>query len=616
MLIKFKNILVSILIFLVGIVGAFGAVTPSYAAGAFATTGSLNYTRSGHTSTLLSNGKLLIVGGNTYVSVAELYDSGTGTFSTTGSLLMPRQQKNTATLLSNGKVLIAGGIDVSYHTTGDAELYDPNTGVFISVGSMVYGRSGHTATLLNNGKVLITGGSRDGIGGIRRAELYNPITDTFTLTGNMVYARSGHTATLLNSGKVLISGGDNPDSSNPDPGTNVEIYDPNTETFSLAGNSLYPSVVDHAIVVFPNGELLAAGGYNDHSSALASAELYDPVSGLFTATGNMIQGRWTNTATLLSDGNVLIAGGYGVGNIRVSSAELYDPATGEFSSTGGMNYARNNHTATLLPNGKVLIVGGGAPGAGDLLVAEIYSENTPPLVGPVMISANTVLINTPIAATVAFADSDTSDTHTAIWNWGDNTMSTGTVTESNGLGSVSGIHNYTAAGIYTVSLTITDSNGASGNASYSSIVVYDPSAGFIIGSGSFNSQAGAYISNSNAEGELKFNIQAKYNGNNIAPAGKIKLDFKAASFSFDSTSLQWLVINEDKAQLKGTGTINGLGSYTILVTALDGFKKGTDKIRVKITDSLNNLIYDNQPDDPDNADPTALVAKGSLRVHK
>lgn len=100
------------------------------------------------------------------------------------------------------------------------------------------------------------------------------------------------------------------------------------------------------------------------------------------------------------------------------------------------------------------------------------------------------------------------------------------------------------------------------------------------------------------------------------PTGKIKLDFKIANFSFDLTSLQWLTINGDKAQLKGTGTINGLGNYTILITAFDGTQAGgVDKIRIKITDSSNNLIYDSQLGDSNTADPTTPITKGSLKIH-
>jgi hypothetical protein len=67
--------------------------------------------------------------------------------------------------------------------------------------------------------------------------------------------------------------------------------------------------------------------------------------------------RYLHTAILLPTGKVLVTGGMGAAG-NLSSAELYDPSTGRWSATGNFNTARSQHTATLLSNGKLLLVGG------------------------------------------------------------------------------------------------------------------------------------------------------------------------------------------------------------------------------------------------------------------
>jgi hypothetical protein len=257
--------------------------------------------------------------------------------------------------------------------------YAQSPGTFTATGSMTTPRFLHTATLLADGRVLIAGGDiLDGTGVFKTlssAEIYDPGTGAFTATGNMTTPRDEHTATLLPDGKVLIAGGGvtNATGSLADPTLiGAELYDPDTGTFSATGNLTTPRAI-HTATLLNNGTVLIAGGLQQPADVfLASAELYDPSTGVFTATGNMT-GPWADTATLLANGKVLITRDDLVTPLYVSSADLYDPSTGTFTSAGYLSANHTAPTATLIVNGKVLI-GGGDYGDGDggSDIAELY----------------------------------------------------------------------------------------------------------------------------------------------------------------------------------------------------------------------------------------------------
>ena len=173
----------------------------------------------------------------------------------------------------------------------------------------------------------------------------------------MAKARTGATATVLLDGRVLVAGGNNTSGNL----ASSEIYDPTTGKFTPAG-SLVTARTRNTATLLPDGRVLVVGGSTcgGSCSSLATAELYDPTTGNFTATGSMGVARVGQTATLLANGRVLVAGG------GFASAELYDPTTGKFTPTGSLGIARGNNTATLLLDGRVLIAGG------DTMSAELY----------------------------------------------------------------------------------------------------------------------------------------------------------------------------------------------------------------------------------------------------
>jgi hypothetical protein len=161
-------------------------------------------------------------------------------------------------------------------------------------------RDTFSATLLADGRILVAGGRPGGEGvaeSITTAVLYDPATGASVPTGAMTVARFGHVTARLRDDRVLVLGG-------------------------------------------------AEGRVDAMSVSLASAELYDPATGVFTPTGDMHSSRmavdYTTdnpalTATLLPSGRVLVVGGIessGNGSLGPPSGpdEIYDPATGTFAS--------------------------------------------------------------------------------------------------------------------------------------------------------------------------------------------------------------------------------------------------------------------------------------------
>jgi len=195
--------------------------------------------------------------------------------------------------------------------------------------------------------------------------------DGFVATGSMVTARQKAVATPLADGRVLITGGRiSPAAMSKT--RKAEIYDPATGTFTATGDML-TARQDHNAVRLADGRVLVFNG-GDLFAPLngdpgTPAEIYDPATGTFSATAPLLVERDLGSATLLADGRVLIAGGRGCGpcldlgdgvfTLRDTEVvEIYDPQTGQFDAVGPMSSSRGMTALLALADGGAVVIGG------------------------------------------------------------------------------------------------------------------------------------------------------------------------------------------------------------------------------------------------------------------
>jgi hypothetical protein len=339
------------------------SATPVLKHGEFTLTGPMVSRRAAFSATLLLDGRVLVTGGmpqagTTDLATAEIYDPKTGKFSPTGSMAQPRSHQ-AAVRLRDGRVMV-----------DQAEIYDPATGAF--AGTPCSGR-GAPATLLSDGRVLLLSVVPLADRKLTlTAQIFDPITGTCAPTGAPSQYRATPESALLSDGRVLFAGDCYNTTTTIQGCRSAEIYDPATGRFQATGD-MVETRGGTTMTRLPDGRVLVAGGTKWSGGRyvpLQSAELFDPKMGRFTPTGSMLMSQTAvpffderPTATLLEDGRVLVAGGTkqladSPNESPIDTAQTYDALTGRWTKMENLPVPLEGGQAVLLDDGRVLIMGG------------------------------------------------------------------------------------------------------------------------------------------------------------------------------------------------------------------------------------------------------------------
>ena len=310
--------------------------------------GNMVIPRSGHSTFLMNDGRVLVVGGSgpsTYS--AEIYDPKTKKFKLAGKLNQWRSHEETITMLKNGKVLITGGSDGIKQDFKSAELFDPQTGKSENLEDMHFYRTGHTATLLQDGKVLI-------VGGIKKAELFDPETNKFSIIPNeMIFPHYNHSSILLNDGNILIVGG---------PTDLAEIFYPKTNKFKEVGKMNFKRTLP-ILIPLENNKIFVFGGYDPDTKFVSKSEIYDISSGTFyiPKIDKYPDNKENRLAIKVDEDKILFVGGcagLGTAFTQLSDIYLLDLEAGSYKFLGSMKNKRDLASVTRLNKYNYLVTGG------------------------------------------------------------------------------------------------------------------------------------------------------------------------------------------------------------------------------------------------------------------
>jgi uncharacterized delta-60 repeat protein len=350
---------------------------------------------------------------------------------------------------------------------------------------------------------------------------------------------------------------------------------------------------------------------------------------------NIEQNNFVYNLVLLPDGKILIGGAFFSynGTSRNGIARINVDGSLDFSFNPGSGANGQINAIALQSDGMILIAGSfnGYNEVSRVGIARILNSfdsndpcktNSSPEINSITGPKEPISLGSEALVEVGFSDENIS---IITWKVFDGNTVIQEYTDEITGDKASRIFQNLPTGVYSILVELEDQCGAKSNGQYDYVVVYEPDGGFVTGGGWIESPEGAFILDPSLSGRANFGFVAKYKkGKSDAHQvdGNTEFQFRAADLTFKSSSHDdmSLVIANHKAIYKGKGSMNGESGYAFMVSVIDGEKLSkteSDKFRIKIwTESSGQVIYDNQMDAAENADPSTSIGSGSIVIHQ
>ena len=284
------------------------------------------------------------------------------------------------------------------------------------------------------------------------------------------------------------------------------------------------------------------------------------------------------------------------------------PAGASMTPEGVFSWTPANGPASASVTVKV--TDNGSPALSDEQVVTITVNNVAPSITAIGVPGGAILAGTPVSVTWSFTDPGTETWSCEIsWDIGEAFVAASYAAPKSCVATRA-----LPAGIYTVTVKVSDDAASDVKTATTSIIVFDPEAGFVTGGGWIQSPAGSLTASPASSGKATFGFSVKYLAGRLEPQGNLTVQLHQPGLMLKATSFQWLVVSGPLAVFRGQGTLQGMpGVYGFMVTAL---RDGSGQIRICVWNQATGaIVYDTHPSEQLDSRAGTPVNGGSITIH-